>query len=242
MNLNPNQISVRDDRSRLDVRRFRAFGAITCPRIRQDVPAERRSVANVNARHSISISSEATEDASKLQPIPITFIHMPATRTTSTGVLRINQFKVDALSGGFVGNKELSHCIRPTMDGRSELLSFFQTGFTDISQIFHNDTTRPNRFRPSYESFGSNMQEMFGYGSFVVPQSLKKSARGTSANRLHLGFGSADGSTSGVKLPALESKGFAVGRIGCCKKSFDAAVNSDQTTFNFWFVDIEFVG
>ena len=226
---------------RSDFRQFRAFRAFTSPRGYKVMPRHHRSVANINTSNSVCISSVSTAKASKYQRVSVSLIHMPATRTASTGILGTNQFESNSFGCGFVLHKELSHRIRPTMDTTSHFLTFGNTGFTDVSQIFHDDSLSALLFRPRHKPLRGTVQKMFGYGCFVPAQTLQESARGTSANRLDLGFGFSDATTTGIEFPAMESESFTVLGIGSSENSLDATIDSNNTTIGLWFGDVDFV-
>jgi len=241
MNLNQIQLSGRTDKVRSDVEQFRAFRAFTCPRGYKVMPSNHRSVANINTSNSVCIPSVSTPKASKYQRVSVSLIHMPATRTTPTGILRRNQFKSNPLGLGFVLHEELSHGIRPAMDSASHFFSLGNTGFSDISQILHDNSLSPVFDRPRHKPLRGTVQKMFGYGCFVPAQTLQESARGTSANRLDLGFGFSDATTTGIEFPAMESESLGIIRIGCSKDAFNSTVNPNDTASGFWFGNINIV-
>ena len=246
MNLNHNQSSVRclndtSDNSSYNVERFRAFGAITCPRGVQDLPKHHRSIANITTRNSVRISAMSTAKAPKFKTVSVPLIYMSATRATSTGVLGIHQLEVDALSGGFVFDKELSLSVRPTIDPTAQVLPLADTGGANIRQFFHNDSSGSDAFSPRYKPFGGTMQQVFSHGSLIAAQSSEKTMGGTGAYRLHLGSGLSDVLTAGVQLPTMEEKSLGVFTTGCGEQTLNSRINPDNTTFGFDVGNLNFV-
>ena len=94
--------------TRNNFRQFRSFGGIIAPRGDQVMPSHHRTVANVDTRNSICISSVSTEEATKFQVVSVSAIHVPTARTSTTGVLGRNQFECNPFGFGFVLREELS--------------------------------------------------------------------------------------------------------------------------------------
>ena len=246
MNLNHNQSSVRclndtSDNPSCNVERFRAFGGFTTPRGIQDLPKHHRSIANVTTRNSVRISAITTSETPKFKTVSVPFIHIPAARTTSTGVSRINQLEVNALGSGFVFDKELSLSVRPAIDPTTQVLSLANTGGANIRQFFHDDSSASDAFSPRYKPLRGTMQQVFSHGSLVAAQSLKKPMGGTGAYRLHLGSGLSDVLTAGIQLPTMEEKCLGVFTTGCGEQTLNSRINPDNTTFGFDVGNLNFV-
>ena len=206
------------------------------------MPSKHRPIANVHTCNSISVPTMSTSQTTEDQTSAVIPVNMPTTRTSSTGIPRIDQFKVNPPCCGFVGNEELTHGIWPTMDTTSESSSLLNTGCTDVSQVFHHYPSGTHGFRPSYKAFGGNMQEMFGYGSFVPRHPFQESMTGTSANRLYLGSAESDAIPTMVEFTSLEGECFAVGGVGGGEQSLDTGINSDYTTLLSDFRYFNFMG
>jgi hypothetical protein len=240
MNLNQYQTSGRTDKSRIDVRQFCAFRGIIAPRGNQVVPSYHRPIAYVDTGNSVCISSVPTDEASEFKTAPIAGVHITALGASPTSVLGGNQFQGNSLGGGFVLNKELSHSIGPTVDPISHVLSFGNTGFTDISQIFHYYSLCSLLFSPAYKLFRRTMQHVLGYGCFVPRHTLQESTGGTRANRLYFGPFSTDTSATMIQSATTNSHSLGVDGVGGSKNSLDSRVNSNNTAsrLKFWNFNI----
>lgn len=242
MNLDQHQTSGRTDKSRIDFRQFCAFGGIIAPRGSQVMPGYHRPIANIHTGNSICIPSASTDEASERQALPITGIHITALRAAPAGIPRGNQLKVNSLGCGFVLHKELSHSIRPAVDPVTHVLSFGNTGFTDISQIFHCYSLCSLLFSPIYKLLGRTMQHVLGYGCFVPRHALEQSAGRTRANRLYFGHFSTNTSTTMIQLATTNRKRLTIDGIGGGKNSLDTGINSDNAARCFRFWDLNMIG
>jgi len=127
------------------------------------------------------------------------------------------------------------------MDSTTHFLPFGNTGFTDVRQIFHDNSLGTVFNRPRHKPLRGTMQQMFGYGCFVARKPLEKPFGGTSANRLDLGFGFSDATTTGIEFPAVESKGFAVLGVGSREDTLDPGINPNDATVGFGFGNLNFI-
>lgn len=223
---------------RYNFRQFRASGGIIAPRSYQVVPSNYRPIAYVNTSNSIRITCITTENASEFQAIPIMAINVPTARTTSAGIFRRNQFKFNPFSRRLILSKELSLSIRPSHDFTSQVFPLSNTGFTDISQIFHNYSPSTERISPSHKPFGGRMHKQGSYGCLVTSHLMQKTTRRTRANCLYLASNSSDVKATGVKFPAMESESFRIHGVCGSKDSFYSRVNSNDTSFCFGFWNI----
>jgi hypothetical protein len=180
-----------------------------------------------------------TDEASEFKAVPVAAIHVTTARASSAGILGRNQLKCDSLGCGLVLHKELSHSIRPAMHLVAKDSSFVNTGFADVSQIFHDYSLCSLLNRPAYKLFRRTMQHVLGYGCFIARHTLQQPMRGSGANRLYFGPNLTDTSPAMVQGTTAQSQRFTVIGVGSSKDSLNSRVNANHTagSLGLWKLD-----
>ena len=218
-----------------DFRQFRAFGGIIAPLGYQVMPSDHRTVADVDARHSICIPFVSTKEATEFEPVPVAGVDVSALRTSSTGVLGTDAFESNALGCCLIGDEELPLGVRPTADLVSHFLALGKAGFSDVRKILHHDAPRPYGLGVLHEPLRGHVHQLGRNLGFVSGHPLEKPLGRPGPLGLHLGLRPANLPSAVVQLSSREGEGLGIGGVGCGEDAFDARINSDHASFGLGF-------
>ena len=241
MNLDTNQISVRDRRFSSYFERFRVFGGIIAPhQPRVMLPADRPK-ANVLTRVTVCVLTVAALLTLEVQAFSVGRRDMTTPGAATAGVLWINQFSLDTLCQCLVGNLELQVGIGPALNFRPQVFPFIERRIAYVAQVFQNDLPAVVRHGIGNQGFGCNMQEMFRYGSLMARHPFEKASSRSGAYGLNLCSCFSDAGAQVVKLAAVEEKGFGVARVSRNHHALQPYIDANYAARLFEFRNLNFV-
>ena len=215
------------------------YKRIDCRSFFNSLPLKNRSQGDISTPYSIRIILMSTNLTFENQTVPIGSLSMSATRTPLRTISRVHQFKSNTLTRTFVLNKELSLSIWPAVNFCSKLLAFFQTGISNIVQVFHDDCSCILFNRPSHQLLRSKVEDLLCYGLFLSSQPAEQASGTRSANTSDSGFGLTNTRTFVVQGIATKVKGLSIVGVGGNKDIFNPTINPNNTSSGFKIGDLD---
>jgi len=199
-------------------------------RVGSAMRSQHRPQADISRSYAVGVVAVAAFLAAEVQAVAIGRQDEPALRATPASVFRIHELHTNANRSGFVCDKELSFCIRPTMDLGAEVFSLTQRSVSDIAEVFQAERSCTVSDRVGHQLFACPMEQGYRYGCFVAAHAPEKTPRTTSANGLDSRTFAADAGTAMVFHPSLEKECSVICRIGGDHQALDTEVHADNAT------------
>jgi len=226
----------------LRFQQFRVFAGFNAPRGGIAMRSHHRPQTDILRSAAVGIIAVAAFLATEVQAFPVQCRDMSTPGTPLTGVGRIDHFHSNTHSSGLVCDKELSLCIRPSVDFGAEVFPFAQRTVSDVRQVFQAERSCPVFDRVGYQFFTCPVEQGHRYGSFMAAHASQETPRTFRANGLNSRAFSADAGTAMVFHPSLEKECAVVRGICGNHQPLDSEVATNDAAIGLGFRDFDFMG
>lgn len=141
---------------------------------------------------------------------------------------RINKLNTNAFCSSLVADVKLALSERPAMISRSLLVMSRFLAFTNPCQIFHHNTSGPNRFSKSHQLLARSVDKLLCYGLLTSTQPLKKAMSRASANTGDFCFGLSKTEAAVVKNTSRDVQSFVGFLVSSSQNVLNATINNKK--------------
>lgn len=227
--------------SRIDFKRFRAFGGLKAPHLCRVMLDRDRPEANVFARLPVCVLLVTTLLATEAKSFSVGRRDVSTYRTTSGCVPWAYDLRLDSNSSRLILDLESGIGIRPSVYFRPKVFALTQRTVSNVREVFKDYSPGIVVNRVLNQGFRSTVQQHVGYGSLVSRHSLKKSSGTSGANRLNLCASATNTGAAVIEMAALEEKSLGVVGVSSDEHPLDAHVYANYTPSFLWFLNFNFV-